>query len=104
MSKSIVKSSANAKSSTIKLSDTQRLMLSAAARREDRYMTRPASLRGAQIAKASETLDSAGYVREVRAKASAPVWRQDGETGAAFALKLTAAGAKAVAVEGVPPN
>ena len=49
-------------------------------------------------------LIAVGYAREVRAKASTPVWRQDGETGAAFALKLTAAGAKAIAMEGAPPD
>jgi hypothetical protein len=104
MTKSNVKSNANAKPATIKLSDTQRQLLSVAAQREDRCLTRPASLRGAQIAKLSETLIAAGYAREVRAKASTPVWRQDGETGAAFALKLTAAGAKAIAMEGAPPD
>jgi hypothetical protein len=48
----------------------------------------------------SETLIAAGYVREVKAKASAPTWRQDGGSGAAFALKLTAAGMKAFGWEG----
>ena len=42
-------------------------------------------------------LISAGLVKEVRAKASDPIWRRD--EGASYALKLTAAGAKAIAVD-----
>src|SRR5579863_3467215 len=49
-----------------------------------------------------ETLIAAGYVREVKAKCSAPVWRRDNDIEGAFALKLTAAGAKAVAEERTP--
>src|SRR5579863_2223538 len=49
-----------------------------------------------------ETLIAAGYVREVKAKGSAPVWRRDNDIEGAFALKLTAAGAKAVAEERTP--
>jgi hypothetical protein len=94
------KTNANTKSATIKLADVQRLMLRAAAQCEDRCLIRPASLRGVQIVKMRETLLAAGYVREVMAKGSAPVWRRDNDTEAAFALKLTAAGAKAVAEEG----
>jgi hypothetical protein len=89
---------ANSKAAPIKLSDAQLSMLRAAAKRGDGCLTPPASLRGAQIAKAGEKLIAAGLVREVKAKAAAPVWRRDGETGAAFALKLTAAGAKAIVV------
>jgi hypothetical protein len=35
----------------------------------------------------------------VKAKASGPIWRRDEESGASYALKLTAAGAKAIAVD-----
>jgi hypothetical protein len=94
------KTNANTNSATIKLADVQRLMLSAAAQREDRCLIRPASLRGAQIVKMQETLLAAGYVREVKAKGSAPVWRRDNDSKSSFALKLTAAGAKAVAEAG----
>ena len=98
----MAKSNLDAKAATLILTDRQRLLLGMAAQREDRCLTRPASLRGVQSAKLSEALIAAGYAREVRAKASAPVWRQDGESGIAFALKLTAAGAKALSVEGAP--
>jgi hypothetical protein len=66
------KTNVNAKLATIKLSDAQRRMMSAALQREDRCVARPVSLRSAQVLKLSETLIAAGYAREVRAKASAP--------------------------------
>jgi hypothetical protein len=95
MSKLIAKPTPTA----IKLSDAQRLLLMSAMQREDRCLTRLASLRGAQAAKLGEALIAAGYAREVKAKAEAPVWRRDSETGAAFALKLMAVGVKARAVQ-----
>src|ERR1700679_3493104 len=45
----------------------------------------------------NQQLISAGFVKEVKAKASDPIWRRD--EGASYALKLTAAGAKAIAVD-----
>ena len=42
---------------------------------------------------------SAGFAKEVKARASDPIWRRDEESGASYALKLTAAGAKAIAVD-----
>ena len=46
--------------------------------------------------KAANKLLVAGFVREVRARKDAPIWRREGETERAFALKLTAAGMKAI--------
>ena len=43
-------------------------------------------------------------MKEIRARAGAPIWRRDGETGQTFALKLTAAGAKAITVEDTGPS
>ena len=44
-------------------------------------------------------------MKEVKAKTDDPVWRRDEESGAPYALKLTAAGAKAiVADEGAEPE
>ena len=80
-----------------KLTDTQLVMMRAALRREDRCLSPLSSLRGAQIVKTGEKLIAAGLAREVKAKSSYPDWRRDAESGAAFALKLTAAGAKAAA-------
>ena len=97
-------SSMNTKPTTPSLSHAQITMLKAASQRDDRCLAPMSSLRGAQIVKAGEKLIAAGLVREVKAKGSLPIWRRDGATGTAFALKLTAAGAKAIARQGEAPE
>ena len=92
----------------VKLTDAQLVMLSAAAQRADLCLTAPNKLKGAILAKASAKLVKLGLVREVRAKADAPVWRRD-NAGQSYALKLTAAGLKAIAIddglhEGIAPR
>jgi hypothetical protein len=72
-------------------------MLSAAAQREDQCLTAPDKLKGAILAKLGEKLVKLGLVREVRTRAGMSVWRRD-ESGN-FAVKLTAAALKAIAVE-----
>ncbi len=83
---------------SVKLTDTQRVMLSAAAQREDLCLTAPDKLKGAILTKVSERLVKLGLGREVRAKAGMPVWRRD-DGAQGYALKLTAAGLKAIAVD-----
>ena len=83
---------------SVKLTDAQLVMLSAAAQRADLCLTAPDKLKGAILAKVSEKLVKLGLVREVRAKSGTPVWRRD-NTGQSYALKLTAAGLKAIAVD-----
>ena len=82
---------------TVKLTDAQLVMLSAAAQREDHCLTAPAKLKGAILAKVGEKLVKLGLAREVRAKAGMPVWRRN-EVGQSYGLKLTAVGFKAIAV------
>ncbi len=82
-----------------KLTTLQRELMTNAARREDHLLTVPSNLRGAALAKAVATLVGAGLVKEVKAKAGAPAWREDAATGKPHALKLTAAGLKTVAAE-----
>ena len=82
---------------SVKLTDAQLVMLSTAAQREDICLTAPDKMRGAILTKVSEKLAKLGLVREVRAKAGMPVWRRD-DGGQSYALKLTTAGLKAVAV------
>ena len=82
---------------SIKLTDTQLVLLSAAAQRKDLFLVAPPTLKSATAQKVASKLISAGLVKEVRAKASNPIWRRD--EGASYALKLTAAGAKAIAVD-----
>ena len=72
--------------------------MSAASRRDDRCLVAPQHLKGGAAKKIGEKLIAAGLVREVKAKGDAPVWRRDAE-GQAFALKLTAAGLKAIAID-----
>jgi hypothetical protein len=43
-------------------------------------------------------------VKEIRAKAGAPIWRRDEEKGHIYALKLTAAGIKTIKVDETPPS
>ena len=84
---------------SIKLTDTQLVMLSAAAQREDRCIEAPPSLKSAAAQKIATKLVAAGLAKETKAKSGAHVWRRDDETGQAYVLKLTAAGLKAIAVE-----
>jgi hypothetical protein len=83
---------------SVKLTDAQLVMLSAAAQREDLCLTAPDKMKGAILAKVSENLIKLGLVREIRARPAMPIWRRD-DAGQSFALKLTAAGLKAIAVD-----
>ena len=89
---------------SIKLTDTQLVLLGAAAQRKDLCLVAPPTLKGATAQKVASKLISAGFVKEVKAKASDPIWRRDEESGASYALKLTAAGAKAIAVDNAEPE
>jgi hypothetical protein len=84
---------------SIKLTDTQLIMLSAAAQRDDRYIVAAPNLKVAVAQKIASKLIGAGLVREIRAKAGAPVWRRDDEAGLSYALRLTSAGANAIAID-----
>ena len=59
-------------------------------------MLRSADAAGRVAPQDGEKLIDAGFVREMKAKPTSPVWRSDEATGATYTLKLTAAGAKAV--------
>jgi Protein of unknown function (DUF3489) len=86
---------------SVKLTDTQLVMLSAAAQRDDLCLATPDKMKGAVLSKVSEKLLKLGLVREVRAKAGMPFWRHE-ETGQSYTLKLTATGLKAIAVDDRP--
>jgi Protein of unknown function (DUF3489) len=83
---------------SMKLSEMQLVMLSAAAQRDDRSLTAPEKLKGGTADKVAMKLIAAGLVKEVKTKAGMPVWRRDEQNGQSYALKLTAAGAKAIAI------
>jgi hypothetical protein len=84
---------------SIKLTDTQIVMLSAAAQRDDRCLVAPRNLKGGAAQKVAAKLIDGGLAKEIKAKRGAPVWRQDEQAGLSFALKLTAAGARAIAID-----
>ena len=86
---------------SVKLTDAQLVMMSAAAQREDRCLAAPETMKGAVVSKAGAKLVKLGFAREIHAKPGTPLWRRD-ETGRSFALKLTAAGLKTIAVDEGP--
>ena len=83
---------------SVKLTDAQLVMMSAAAQRDDRCLAAPNMVKGATLSKVSAKLIKLGFVREIRAKAAMPVWRRD-DAGQGYALKLTAGGLNAIAEE-----
>ena len=88
---------------SVKLTDAQLVMMSAAAQREDRCLAAPETMKGAVVSKAGAKLVKLGFAREIHAKSGTPLWRRD-ETGRSFALKLTVAGLKAIAVDEGPQD
>jgi hypothetical protein len=66
---------------SIKLSDTQLVMLSAAAQREDRCLAAPPSLKGAAVQKIAAKLIALGLAQEVKARQRSPAWRCDKRLG-----------------------
>ncbi len=85
---------------SITLSDTQRQLLASAVGRPDGAIMLP-ERRGRGAANAAQALLTKGLVREIRAKAESPVWRQDGDTARCFSLVLTKAG-RSAAPESAP--
>jgi hypothetical protein len=83
---------------SVKLSEAQLVMMSAAAQRKDRCLSPPVAIKGAALSKVSAKLAKLGLAREIEAKPGAPIWRRD-DAGQGYALKLTAAGLKAIAVD-----
>src|SRR5271155_1561166 len=83
---------------SVKLTDAQLVMMSAAAQRKDRCLSALATIKGAALSKVSAKLAKLGVVREIEAKSGAPIWGRD-DAGQGYALKLTAAGLKAIAVD-----
>ena len=86
---------------SVKLTDAQLVMMSAAAQRDDRCLAAPNTMRGAALSKVSAKLIKLGLVREIKAKAGMPVWGRD-DAGQGYAFKLTAAGLKAIAIDEAP--
>jgi hypothetical protein len=78
-----------------KLTDAQRAMLFMAATRDDGAVSAPEKAGKAGAAKVAGSLIARKLMREVKAKAGAPVWRKD-VTGKPVSLIITREGRKAV--------
>src|SRR3984957_9319594 len=83
---------------SVKLTDAQLVMMSVAAQRKDRCLSAPSTITCAALSKVGVKLEKLGLAREIEAKPGAPIWRRD-DAGQGYALKLTAAGLKALAVD-----
>jgi len=81
----------------MKLSDTHLLLLSAAAQRDDRALALSADMEPAAAEKLVSKLAGAGLIEEIDATGELPVWRRVDD--AAFALRITGQGLKAIGVD-----
>lgn len=81
-----------------KLTDTQLIVLSAAAAREDGLATKPAKLTNSAAAKVGSSLVARKLMREVRARPGMPAWC-DGQDGRGISLMITRAGRDAIGVD-----
>jgi uncharacterized protein DUF3489 len=81
-----------------RLTDTQRIILSAASRRDDRGVELPENIKGEVARKAVDKLIRASLLEEVRAAGSLPVWRHDDDSGP-MALRITKNGLDAIEAE-----
>jgi hypothetical protein len=88
------------------LTDTQRIILSAASQRTDRLaLPLPKSLKGGAAHKVINALVEKGLLKEVRAnrKLGDPVWREN-DDGHGLTLIITEAGLTAMGIETEPQN
>jgi hypothetical protein len=81
-----------------KLTDTQLIVLSAAAGRDDGVAVVPVKMNRVAASKVGASLVTRKLMREMRAKREMPVWRQ-GEDGRPISLIITRAGRDAIGVE-----
>ena len=81
-----------------KLTDTQLIVLSKAAARDDGIASIPGGLNKAAAAKVGASLVSRKLMRKVRSKRDMPVWRED-EEGRGTSLVITPEGREAIGLE-----
>jgi hypothetical protein len=84
----------------MKLSDTQRLILSSASQRTDHAAVLPANLKGSAAKKVVDRLLNEKLLQELRAKDDMPVWRR-GDDNRPYSLRITKAGLREIKVEDV---
>jgi hypothetical protein len=100
MNKPIIKIAINRKLAnrdlaSIKLTDTQRIVLSGAAQRDDGAATLSERMTEKAAQKLAATLIAKGLVHEIRARPDMPVWRRN-EAERAMALIVTKLGREAI--------
>ena len=78
-----------------KLTDTQLIMLSKAAARDDGIAAVPAKMSKAAASKVGASLIARKLMRELRSKPGMPVWRED-DDGRSISLMITRAGRDAI--------
>ncbi len=81
-----------------KLTDTQLVLLSAAAQREDDAIELTPNLKGGAADKVVGKLLTQGLIEEILARGSLPIWRRDEGKGP-FALRITRRGLAAIGVD-----
>ena len=84
------------------LTDTQLIVLSNAAARDDGAAVAPSGLNKAAVAKVASSLIARKLMREMRSKPVMAVWR--GEDGKSISLIITRAGRDAIGVESKTPK
>jgi Protein of unknown function (DUF3489) len=82
---------------SVKLTDTQLVLLSAASQRDDRALERPANLTGGAVGKVAAKLLTEGLIEEIQSRGSLPIWRRD-EDGPR-SLRITKKGLQAIRIE-----
>jgi hypothetical protein len=82
---------------SVKLTDTQLVLLAAASKRDDRALERPSNLTGGAASKVVAKLLTEGLVEEIQSRGSLPVWRRDGDD--AHTLRITKRGLRAIRVD-----
>jgi hypothetical protein len=81
-----------------KLTDTQLVLLSAAAQHPEGAIELSSDLKGAATKKAVGKLLRDGFIEEIPARGSLPVWRRDDDQGP-LVLRITPHGLAAIGVE-----
>jgi Protein of unknown function (DUF3489) len=86
---------------SVKLTDTQLVLLSAASQRDDRALERPSNLTGGAAGKVVAKLLTEGLVEEIQSRGSLPVWRR--EEDGPRSLRISKKGLQAIRVEDEAP-
>src|SRR4029077_19484196 len=87
---------------SVKLTNAQRRLLTAAAQPDDRAFERPSNLTGGAAGKVVAKLLTEGLVEEIQSRGSLPIWRRD-EDGSR-SLRITRKGLQAIQVQDEAPD